>query len=67
MREFRIMASLVGRSNPGLYGSSKLSDIRVGWFWGIFEVFGSKRNKKPLTKKQIKSRKIEIYHCKNNF
>ena len=45
---FRIMASLAGRSNPGLYGSSRLEDIKEGWFWGMLDVFGSRRNTKRV-------------------
>ena len=50
---FRIMASLAGRSNPGLYGSSRLKDIKEGWFWGMLDVFGSRRNTKRVPDAKI--------------
>lgn len=44
MKQTRIMESMLCTRGPG---TSTKDLIQEGWYWGMFDTFKSKRNKKP--------------------
>lgn len=66
VKQKRIMESMIGAF---YIGRSKKVELMEGWFWGIMDVFGSKRNTKkhpdvPLGKKQ---HRIWVYKNRNSL
>lgn len=65
-KQKRIMESMIGAF---YIGRSKKDDIREGWYWGVMDVFGSRRNTKkhldvPLGKKQ---HRLWVYNNRNGL